>query len=198
MSYRFLGIIFWLTLSLSCNEKKQSFETKVKEFKEQVSNDVFLNFQFANKEISNIKSQCILFPEAIYASGYCGIFSSIEFSDEEFKKESDKLLKQSKFETSVFDSCNLYLFDSVRLRKKECLVNLFFLPPLYDQFNCLKKSKFDSTSTILVFESKPGKFTADENLNANEQMPEQWRHGFSNGGILNRRNKEIIYWLIIW
>ena len=50
-----------------------------------------------------------------------------------------------------------------------------------------------------VFDAQPGIFLPKELLyDSSECLPEKWRHGFSRGEALNEKEKEVIFWIVVW
>ena len=50
-----------------------------------------------------------------------------------------------------------------------------------------------------VFDAQPGIFLSKELLyDSSECLPEKWKHGFSRGVALNEKEKEVIFWIVVW
>lgn len=56
----------------------------------------------------------------------------------------------------------------------------------------------DTSFTIYVLESKPGRFSKKFNLSPFKQMPGKWKNGFSRGIAISEQRKTIIYWGGMW
>ena len=62
----------------------------------------------------------------------------------------------------------------------------------------LEASKYLKDFEIYVLESKFGNHFKEFNLKPNSQMPVNWKNGYSKGFAVDKLNKIVIYWGIIW
>lgn len=127
-----------------------------------------------------------------------------------------KLETSSKYKASYNsrDSCLLIVnrfdyLDSNGLVKTHKIDNLLINKKCYNQqypipnFLGYKGSgeqpmKLSENYTIYVLEAKPGEYDDNYKMKPNKQMPKDWEHGYSKGIALNEKDKEIIYWSIMW
>jgi hypothetical protein len=58
--------------------------------------------------------------------------------------------------------------------------------------------KLSENYIIYVLEAKPEEYDDRYKMKINKQMPKEWEHGYSKGIALNEKDKEVIYWSIMW
>ncbi len=122
--------------------------------------------------------------------------NSVAIAVYDSKKEC--LLIVNRYETQeTYESYQTVIIpDSVSV-EKDCYKGLYPIPNFKrfsytnSEFN-LKKAK------IYVLEAKPQKVEGKFKLNPNNQMPNQWKNGYSRGIAIDKEEKTIIYWLVEW
>lgn len=93
------------------------------------------------------------------------------------------------------------LLESLRIRQ-DCKEDLLPIPN-FIEYNITNSLEFNSEMylkdfVIYVIESKSGNHFNKLNLKPDFQMPENWKNGYSKGFAVNKLNKIVIYWGIIW
>jgi hypothetical protein len=186
-----------LIILFGCGKQKSASELQIDQFKTGVSDKVFKNFPLAEDEMA-APPLIIIYPESMYASGYCGLFISRHLTQIDFTNKKKELIALSKAQSGIVDSCNVYVTTTKSQSRIKCGGNVYPLPNVDDEFAFLRDKSLDPLSTYLVFESQSGKFVPDEYLMNSNKISVQLGHGFSNGAILHDSDNEIIYWVIIW
>ncbi|NLN34367.1 MAG: hypothetical protein GX159_12365 [Flavobacteriaceae bacterium] len=169
------------------SHKKQSFL----DFKNVVSKEVFTKFPITDSLVDLSISQKIIYPEAMYASGYCGLFIEYEYKEKEYKKIYQNLKERSVFTSQIYDSCNLNIPLLNNSKSVDCYNYSFPVPNINDKFNDLDELT-EEKGTFLNFSTKNGIFINDHKLLINNV------NGYSNGAIVDYKANHIIYWVIIW
>ena len=70
--------------------------------------------------------------------------------------------------------------------------------PNYQHIESVLHSEIAKPSRFLVLESKKGKIFHEKYYEGSFPMPDNWRHGFSKGYIVDDSSMIAIFWLIIW
>ncbi len=184
---KYLVIVLLLTIS-SCKSVKPHKKIMIDKFNQYTTEDVFSLLPIKNIIIENSLSQNIIFPEAIYASNYCGVFIEYNHNSDEYNKILDYIKEGNFFESSITDSCNIYI---PRIKEiEECSENYVPVPNTKDDFNELKNKI--NEGKYIVFNHKKGVFLKDEAFLTGNS------HGFSNGIILEDSTNKVFYWVVIW
>jgi hypothetical protein len=205
-----IGLLF---LCFGCFKDKQS-RNKIEifeKFKTSVSDRIFLNFPLNKNEVSSSFYQRAIFPEAMYASGFSGIFISNKYEKEKFDEKIELLSKIKIFEAQLKDSCNIKITASDTLKKIFCRDGYFPIPPIEDNyyvgksFNPFSSLLIDPEDLVLVLAAEPGIFFVKKNPGESNQLnfesidlAGRWKDGFSSGVIINMKNQMITYWVMIW
>jgi hypothetical protein len=84
--------------------------------------------------------------------------------------------------------------------EKDCYKSLKPIPNFIDVKNPVLKSdiKLNSSYTIFVIESKPGKYFSEYDLKPSPQMPKNWKNGYSKGIAISEKENTVIYWANVW
>jgi len=135
--------------------------------------------------------------------------------DLELKKIEKKAIKLSVKVYKVSDSCLFIVnrFETEKTKKefevpelsdstiieKQCYKKLLPIPN-FIEYSINYKTNFwnDKDFNIYVFDAKPGIYLDKFDLEPDAQMPKDWKNGYSKGIAINKKNKTIIYWGIIW
>ncbi len=93
------------------------------------------------------------------------------------------------------------LLEKLRI-KQDCKDGLLPIPNFID-YNIENSLEFNSENylkgfEIYVLESKSGNHFKEFSLKPDAQMPDIWKSGYSKGFAINKVNKIVIYWGIIW
>lgn len=108
------------------------------------------------------------------------------------------------------DSCNLVLnleilnncvLDSATQKKSITICDKENYPvPFFLKVKSALKSPTNLSSdyTIYVYEARSGIHFKEYKLAPLPCMPNNWKNGFSRGIVINRKEKTVIYWVIVW
>lgn len=111
------------------------------------------------------------------------------------------LLIVNRFETdsSDFKSQKAIITDS-SLIDKECYQGLYPIPNFIDYETSSPHSgiKLPKGYKIYLLEGKSRIPDKKYKLKENPQMPDNWKNGYSKGVAINKDEKTVIYWGIIW
>ncbi len=93
------------------------------------------------------------------------------------------------------------LLEKLRI-KQDCKDGLLPIPNFID-YNIENSLEFNSENylkgfEIYVLESKSGNHFKEFSLKLDAQMPDIWKNGYSKGFAIDKSNKTVIYWGIIW
>lgn len=171
--------------------RRAAFES----FKKAVSAEVFKNFPLSEDEIATSKVNSILFPDAMPSSGYAGVFTTYDSLPESvFLERAVHLRAAAVHESGFRDSCNNYV--AATIPGQNCPDELIPLPSVNSSYNHLADYPWSESTYFLVFDFKFGTFL-------HQPIPEtfiheEWKHGFSNGAVVDPVRRSISYWVIIW
>lgn len=196
-----------VALLFGCQSRKV---TAFRDFTSEVSNDVFINFPITPKNIDNSYRHKLIYPAAVDAAGFAGIFIFFQFDSLSFEKRIAELRSRKILEHPVTDTCIL----SVAIRNnfgEKCSKSQLPVPALANELysspfiNPFEEDSFDASDRFLVFAAQPGEYilgddflTTDDFYQQSINLPDKWQNGFSNGAIIRPTSKEIVFWVIIW
>jgi hypothetical protein len=114
-----------------------------------------------------------------------------------YSNKDDCLLKVNMFET-IETKENLKIVDSTFV-DLGCYNDKHPVPNFID-YSLHHKTDFwnDENFIIYVLDSKKGVIYEKFQIGKNFQMPKEWTNGYSKGFAIDKFNKTLIYWAIIW
>lgn len=193
----FLVLLLFGAFSQCSNKSDPSKYTSFEDFQELVKPEVLRNFPFkSTQSLKETKNLEIIFPASIEYFGYCGTFFSFEYSEQEFKVQSESFTKS--FKTFLFyDSCVRWVSNDSTLQK-----NCTELKPPIPKIGTgvLADFKIDSSAVYGYLNSNSGMLLMDNAYLSNKKnsLPQDWEHGSTSGFILIPKSNEIMYWLMVW
>lgn len=111
------------------------------------------------------------------------------------------MLIVNRFETiETNENQTIPIIDSALLNRK-CYSNKYPIPNFvnYEKYNRDKALGLDDTFVIYVLESKNVKSWGNEfDMGPAEQMPDNWKNGYSKGVAISQEKQTVIYWTVIW
>ncbi len=51
---------------------------------------------------------------------------------------------------------------------------------------------------IYIIDAKQGMYVNSDLLSKENLMPENWKHGFTKGYAISKKERTIIYWTVVW
>lgn len=151
-------------------------------------NDV--GFMLVERNVSEMSFDSIV--KSLEAKKYTKYLSSVEC-----------LLVVNSYETikTYEERTKPELLENLRI-KQDCKEGLLPIPNFieYNIANSLEfnKENYLKDFEIYILESKSGNHFKEFNLKPNAQMPVNWQNGYSKGFAVDKLNKTVIYWGIIW
>ena len=58
--------------------------------------------------------------------------------------------------------------------------------------------RMNKSEHVYIFEAQMGEFLEKDELVNNLMLPENWKHGFSRGVVVDSIEYRLIYWLVLW
>lgn len=110
------------------------------------------------------------------------------------------LLIVNRFETiRTKNSLEVVEIKDSSLIDKSCYKKLLPIPNFID-FSIANNTDFwkNKNFKIYVLDAEAGNRYKKFNLQPNPQMPKEWENGFSKGIVINKVERTVIYWSIIW
>ena len=151
-------------------------------------NDV--GFMLVERNVSEMSFDSIV--KSLEAKKYTKYLSSVEC-----------LLVVNSYETikTYEERTEPELLENLRI-KQDCKEGLLPIPN-FIEYNIASSLEFNKENylkdfEIYILESKSGNHFKEFNLKPNAQMPVNWQNGYSKGFAVDKLNKTVIYWGIIW
>ena len=200
-------ILFCILMLTSCDGIKygrsQEFYNNIRK---ELPDSLFNNFP--KKVSSTYVPFCLIWPASLVNNGsYCGIFIKQNVDDSDFDSEYKKLLNKAVYVTHWGDSCVVGIKEwrsdnKIKKTRLSCSKKLYIVPEYLDETNPFNKWSpgldISSSAEILVQSCSPGRYLPDEYLLDNDFLPEGYSHGYSKGMIIDKSQKLITHWLIVW
>jgi hypothetical protein len=116
-----------------------------------------------------------------------------------YTSQDSCLLKVNRFETFESIENNKPVEIDTTLVNKVCYKNRLPVPSFMD-YSIENKTIFWKKENFVtyVIEAKSGNYFNEFDLQPDEQMPKEWKNGYSKGISINREKRTVIYWSIIW
>lgn len=194
--YKFMLLVVLTITQVNCKQSSIEIADKeIEHFKEYVKEETYSKI-----ETDGLSLLQIIYPHAIYADGSCGIILIEDLSEVEFNKTADNLLKKSLFNSPFLDTVKYYS-PNIRQLKKTAE---FPVPQLDDEILSITKMIDANNSFIYGLRQEYGSFFKENFLNdiknfkELEEVEDLIGNGFSNGAIVDKTNKKIIYWILVW
>ncbi len=159
---------------------------------------------FPKKLPNNYIASGLMSPKRIsYDFNYLDIYLKVQISSRkkyEIKKRS--LIKKTKITKNSDDRCLLiikYDWEKIKLNQDISGCDRLFPVPYDAVYNYNRDEgvyKKQKDNEIAFIDYKPRKLM--EKLLTKENLPEQWKNGYSKGYTFNDNNQTITYWLVIW
>ena len=137
------------------------------------------------------------YPAGAYGIGMANLIFSHEVDSTEFNTVIRKLELNKIKSYKPTDSIFIIIGDTLNYANKETGIPI----PNFDSYERdfgLNSKYLTEHHKIYVLESKSGKFMNKEYLTKNNNLPENWKNGFSRGIATNEKENELIFWLCVW
>ena len=151
-------------------------------------NDV--GFMLVERNVSEMSFDSIV--KSLEAKKYTKYLSSVEC-----------LLVVNSYETikTYEERTEPELLENLRI-KQDCKEGLLPIPN-FIEYNIASSLEFNKENylkdfEIYILEPKSGNHFKEFNLKPKAQMPVDWQNGYSKGFAVDKLNKTVIYWGIIW
>jgi len=120
-------------------------------------------------------------------------------SKEKFKRLKNKLSEKAKEIRSSADSC-LLIVDSKESQNVYNCDHIYPIPheTIFDYDDGIEKWIKVEDCELVLLDYKSGKFIESEYLTEKENLPKDWKNGYSKGYAFNNNEQTVIYWLIVW
>ena len=195
---RIFLIFIFITFISSCISEE---EKRVKEYlenyvkaKNEFNHD--LTDHFPNTLQSN-QQLIIGYPAGAYGTGMANIIFSQKVDSTEFRNTIKKLNLNKIYAHKPADSLFIIIGDTLNYRQKTYGIPIPSFESYERDFG-LNNKYLTENHKIYVLEYKSGKFMEEKYLTSNQNLPENWKNGFSRGIATNEMENEIIYWLCVW
>lgn len=187
--------VFFSLISCTSSRKYDMY----KKFKSEVSSEVFSNFPIkSKKKIESSFIQIINYPSAYSSLEYSGMFIFFKYDSVSFFKDYNYLKKNSSFESTFKDSCNIFI-PLGENNKNKCNESYVPIPNIYDKSIDIESLQLDNNLNYYILDYGWGKYIKEENLYSLSNLSStNLKNGFSTGAFADIKQNIIIYWLIIW
>ena len=189
----FILITFTSCLDKNYNYEKQFLE-KYAEGKRIFSPDLTDHFPY---QLKAEKKLSISYPVAALGVGMANMVFSHQVDSTEFMTVIKKLNLNKIRAYQPTDSIFIIIGDTLDYTKKVHGIPIPNFKSYEGDFG-LNSKYLTEKHTMYVLESKSGEFMDLEYLTSQENLPENWKNGFSRGIATNEKQNELIYWVCIW
>lgn len=172
-------------------------------FKSGFKSDIFTSFPDLN--ISKNYHIITTFAAAYDVIGFSGVNIMYQYNKQTFEQELENVTKNTILNYNN-EKCVLLIYNEVP--RVYCDTDTIYCP-IYDMYyndeylNVEKDIKLSDSLEYYVFAFKEGWFYKDDTYLNRDVSDSRFRkytykHGFSNGAIVDREKLRIIYWVLIW
>ncbi|PQL93365.1 hypothetical protein [Apibacter adventoris] len=210
--YLFFTFLF-ISILLGCSQKPKTLTTLNDKIYEQYKNGFKKNFinQFPEKkkawdtyiifteDIQDHKTSLFLYDYNLHKEELLRVKNIINTSITKYIPKDSCLLIVNRFDYLDLNGVVKTKKIDTNLVKRNCYVGKYPIPNFLDYKGSEgQPMKLSENYTIYVLEAKAGEYDDNFKMKPNKQMPKKWEHGYSKGIALNEKDKEIIYWSIMW
>ncbi|MEM9078709.1 MAG: hypothetical protein AAGC43_16835 [Bacteroidota bacterium] len=191
IKFHVLALVILICISnYSCSDSNQKLNTFL-EYKRNVKSAVFEKFPVIKENFDTPYVLTVVNPSSI-KRGYSGVFITYLYENEiAFINEIEGHSKLAKNKIEIGGKEAFIVPDSLTREIR----NRIPVPSLDDEFNFLDKLVSEEDSRFFIFNYGEGDFFKPP---FKIQSEEYSRQGFSNGCIVDDKNRYITYWTMVW